>query len=202
MWWNQPRPKQVGMEKPRRICPACRTLDPPTEPAYGCPECGEGATLSQLGGEVPEVCPWCGDGKLELVTEDACAVCGNGIVEEREVYTCPWCEGVFRGKWDHQVCEKRPPDPDRPERPDWTPGGEGKVVHLRLTCRAQEDRPRIWGTRCKMGWRERVTRYLAGEMGAFDECIVRCAPWGEHSASLVEVESVEPYLHQVSMKVA
>jgi len=79
----------MGLDRPRRICLACHALDPPTESAYGCSNCGEAATLSQLGGAVPEVCPWCGDGKLELMTEDACAECGQGMVEEREVYTCP-----------------------------------------------------------------------------------------------------------------
>ena len=93
---------------PRRVCPACRTIDPPTEPAYGCPECGEGDTLSALGGEVPEVCPWCGEGKLELVTEHACAECGHGEVEEREVYTCPYCGEIRLSKYEYHPCPKRP----------------------------------------------------------------------------------------------
>ena len=197
--WHRECPKQLSMEKPQRICPACRTLDPPTEPAYGCPECGEGATLSQLDGEVPEVCPWCGDGKLEKVSDDACAVCCNGEVVEKVLYICPWCGGVFLNKYEHQFCEKRPQQP-RPERPDWTPGGAGKVIHLRLTCRAREDRARIFGRRCSMAWHERVTRYAAGDKHAFDDCIFRCAPWHGRMAALVELESVEPYMHQVSLK--
>jgi len=204
MWYRE-RPKQLSIEKPRRICPACRTLDPPTESAYGCPECGKATTLSEFGGEVPEVCPWCGDGKLEKVTDDACAVCGRAEVEEREVYTCPWCERICLDKLElqnHQpMCPKRPQRPEREERPDWTPGGEGKVIHLRLTCRGREDRPRIWGTRCKMAWHERVARYAAGDKHAFDDCIFRCAPWKGRMAALVEVESVEPYMHQVSLKI-
>jgi hypothetical protein len=79
-WREQPKQLSLVTER-RRVCPVCRTFDPPTEPAYGCPECGEGATLSELGDSVPELCPWCGDGKPEVVTENACAECRQGEVE-------------------------------------------------------------------------------------------------------------------------
>ena len=136
------------LEKPRRICPACRTLDPPTEPAYGCPECGMRATISELDGEVPELCPWCGDGKLKLVTEVACGECGQGEVQEREVYPCLYCGEIRISQYERHSCPRRPSKlPASKRNNEWTLGAWGKVAYLRLKCRAGEERVRVNG-RC------------------------------------------------------
>ena len=141
MYWQE-QPKQLSLDTERRkVCPVCRTFDPPTEPAYGCPECGEGATLSHLGDPVPEVCPWCGDGKLELVTENACAECRQGEVEEREVFPCPYCGHIRLSQYEYHLCPNRPKEQalgtDRGRQ--WTEGGKGKVAYLRLECRAKRE---------------------------------------------------------------
>ena len=102
MYWRT-EPKQLSLERPKRICLVCRTIDPPTEPAYGCPECGDGGTVSWYGGVIPEVCPSCGDGELELVTENACAECGQGEVEEREIYPCPHCGEIRLSKYAYHA---------------------------------------------------------------------------------------------------
>jgi len=193
MWWR-PEHKQLSLEKPRRVCPACRTLDPPTEPAYGCPECGMGDTLSALGGEVPEVCPWCGDGKLELVTENACAECGQGEVEEREVYPCPHCGEMRLSKYEYHPCPARPrPEPAGPAQ-TWTEGDGGKVAYLRLECRAREERVKVNGRLCP-GWGKLVEDFHAGDKDAFRHCVFCAYGWGRNPGR-VEATGTEAYPYQ------
>ena len=200
MWWQE-QPKQLSLlTERRRICPVCRTFDPPTEPAYGCPECGEGATLSELGDPVPELCPWCGDGKLELVTENACAECGQGEVEEREVLPCPYCGHVRLSRYEYHLCPNRPKEQalatDRGRQ--WTEGSKGKVAYLRLECRAREERVKVNGRLCP-GWRYLVERYEAGDKEAFKNCLFCTYGWGQNPGT-VEATDVEPYPHQTVLK--
>ena len=200
MYWQE-QPKQLRLDTEwRKVCPICRTFDPPTEPAYGCPECGEGATLSQLGDPVPELCPWCGDGKLELVTENACAECGQGEVEEREVFPCPYCGHVRLSRYEYHLCPNRPKEQilgiDRGKQ--WTEEGKGKVAYLRLQCRAKEERVKVNGRLCP-GWRYLVERYEAGDEEAFKNCLFCAYGWGQNPGK-VEATGVEPYPHQTVLK--
>ena len=198
MWW-QPQHKQLSLERPRCICPVCRTIDPATEPAYGCPECGEGDTLSNLDGEVPETCPWCGEGKLELVTQNACAECGQGEVEEREVYPCPYCGEIRLSKYEYHPCPARPKAEPVGTGRGWTEGGEGgqggKVAYLRLECRAREERVKVNGRLCP-GWRKLVEDYYAGDRDAFRHCVLCAYGWGRNPGG-VEATGTEPYPYQV-----
>ena len=202
MYWRE-QPKQLSLDSRRcLVCPACRTLDPPTEPAYGCPECGEGETLSYFGGEIPEVCPWCGDGKLELITKSACALCGQGEVEERDVYPYPYCEYIRLSSYEYHPCPNRPTQSEgvKPKEGVWTPGGDGKVAYLRLECRAREERVKVNGRLCP-GWRKLVERYYAGDKDAFKQCALSCAyGWGQNPGK-VEATGIEPYLYQTVFKV-
>jgi hypothetical protein len=184
-----------------RICLSCRALDPPTEPAYGCPECGEGRTLSAYGGEIPDVCPSCGDGKPELVTDSACALCGEGEVEEREILRCIYCGYIRLSKHEYHMCRNRPVPKhlstitaDR----GWTPGSDNKAVYLRLECRAKEDRVRVNGRFC-IGWRKLVERFMAGRRDVFRECVMCAYGWGDNPARIEAVE-VEPYPYQEIFK--
>ena len=200
MYWRD-QPKQLGLNINRqRICPACRAIDPPTEPAYGCPECGEGGTLCELGGSVPEVCPWCGDGKLELITEDACGVCGQTEMVETEVFICPWCGEVVLPRYERHGCPNRPRPQAEPEdiKEKWTEGGDGKVAYLRLECRAKEERVRVMGSLCP-GWRKLVERFEAGDKEAFRPCAFCAYGWGKSPGRLKAIE-VEPYPHQTALK--
>jgi len=200
VWWRE-QPKQLGLlTERRRVCPVCRTFDPPTEPAYGCPECGMGDTLSALGGEIPEVCPWCGDGELELVSDIACGECGQGEVEEREVFPCPYCGHVRLSQHEYHLCPNRPKEqePSITRSKGWTDGGEGKVAYLRLECRAKEERVKVNGRLCP-GWRYLVERYEAGDREAFKGCLFCAYGWGQNPG-IVEATEVEPYLHQTILK--
>lgn len=193
MWW-QPQHEQLSLEKPRCICPACRTIDPPTEPAYGCPECGMGETLSALGGEIPEVCPWCGDGKLELVTDDACAECRQGEVEEREIYPCPYCGDIRLSKYEYHLCPARPrAEPVVPAQA-WTEGNGTKVAYLRLECKAREEQVKVNGRLCP-GWRKIVEDFHAGDRDAFRRCVFCSYSWGRNPGRL-EGTGTEPYPYQ------
>jgi len=200
VWWRE-QPKQLGLlTERRRVCPVCRIFDPTAEPAYGCPECGMGDTLSALGGEIPEVCPWCGDGELELVTDSACGECGQGEVEEREVFPCPYCGHVRLSQYEYHLCPNRPKEqePGVTRGKGWTDGGEGKVAYLRLECRAKEERVRVNGRLCP-GWRYLVERYEAGDREAFKGCLFCAYGWGQNPG-IVEATEVEPYLHQTILK--
>lgn len=201
MYWRE-QPKQLSLDtERRRVCPVCRTLDPPTEPAYGCPECGEGGTLSELGDPVPELCPWCGEGKLEMVAENACAECRQGEVEEREVFPCPYCGHIRLSKYEYHPCPNRPSQSEgmKPYREGvWTPGGNGKVAYLRLECRAKEEQVKVNGRRCP-GWRYLVERYEAGDREAFKGCLFCAYGWGQNPGT-VEATGVEPYPHQTVLK--
>ena len=195
--------RQLSLDSERkRVCLACRTIDPPTEPAYGCPECGEGATLSWYGGEIPDVCPACGDGKLELITDSACALCGEGEVEEREILRCPYCGYIRLSKMEYHLCPNRPYKPSAAmaswER-GWTPGDGGKVVYLRLECRAKQDRVRVNGRRCP-GWRKLVERFQAGDKGVFKDCFFCAYGWGDNPGRIEAMET-EPYPYQEMFKV-
>ena len=200
MYWRE-QPKQISLDGHRRVCLFCRTLDPPTEPAYGCPECGEGETLSYFGGTIPEVCPVCGDGKLELVTENACAECGQGDVEEREVYPCPNCGEIRLSRYEYHLCPNRPRVEEfgLPRGKEWTEGGEDKVAYLRLECRAKENRVKVNGRFCP-GWRKLVERFEAGDKDAFRVCIFCTYGWDRNPGKL-EATGTEPYQHQTSFKV-
>ena len=190
--------KQLSLDSERRMaCLACRSIDPPTEPAYGCPECGEGATLSWYGGTIPDVCPACGDGKLELITDSACALCGEGEVEEREILRCPYCGYIRFSKHEYHSCPNRPfiPSGVRVDREmKWTPGGDGKVVYLRLECRAKEDRVRVNGKYCP-GWRKLVERFHAGNKEVFKDCFFCAYGWGDNPGRIEAVET-DPYPYQ------
>jgi len=198
-WREQPKQLNLVTER-RRVCPACRTFDPPTEPAYGCPECREGATLSQLGDPIPELCPWCGDGNLELMTENACGECGRGEVEVREVFPCPYCGHIRLSQYEYHLCPNRPKEQvlgiDRGK--GWTGGGKGKVAYLRLECRAEEERVKVNGRLCR-GWRNLVERYEAGDKEAFKDCLFCAYGWGRNPGT-VEATGVEPYPHQTALK--
>ena len=202
MYWPE-QPKQLSLDSRRRlVCLACRTLDPPTEPAYGCPECGMGETLSHFSGEVPEVCPWCGDGKLEVITESACGECGQGEVEEREVYPCPYCGHIRLSQYEYHPCPNRPSQSEgiKPYREGvWTPGGDGKVAYLRLECRASQERVKVNGRLCP-GWRKLVERFYAGDKDAFRDCIFCAYGWGQNPGKLAAT-GTEPYPHQTVFKV-
>lgn len=196
--WER-RAKQLHLDtKKRRICESCRTIDPPTEAAWGCPECGYGATVSELGGEVPKVCPQCSDGEMELITESACAECCQGEVEEREVYPCPYCSHLKISQYEYHSCPNRPREGQQVtiSKPDWTPG-EGKVAYLRIECRAKEERVRVNGRRCQ-GWRSAVERFEAGDKDAFRDCLTCFIAWGRNPAR-VEATEVDFYPHQASM---
>ncbi len=201
MYWRE-EPKQTSLDSERRrVCPVCRTLDPPTEPAYGCPECGYGATLSQLGGEIPEVCPSCDEGKLELITEHACAECGEGEVEEREVYPCPHCGHIRLSKYDYHPCPNRPRQSEGIKsyrEGDWTPGGKGKVAYLRLECRAKEERVKVGGRFCP-GWRKVVERFHGGDNNAFMNCI-SCAMFSRINPGKVEATGTDPWVYQTAIR--
>jgi len=185
----------------RRICLSCRTLDPPTEPAYGCPQCGEGQTLSAYGGEIPDVCPACGDGELELVTNSACALCREGEVEEHEILRCSYCGYIRLSKHEYHSCRNRPISNrvsitagDK----GWTPGNDSKAVYLRLECRAKEDRVRVNGRFC-IGWRKLVERFMAGKKDAFRDCVMCTYGWGDNPGRIEAMET-EPYPYQEIFK--
>ena len=201
-WWEQP--KQLSLDSQRhRVCLACRTLDPPTEPAYGCPECRDGGTLDYYDGEIPKVCPSYGEGKLELITESACGECGQGEIEDRDVYPCPYCGHIRLSTYDYHSCPNRPRDVvvvATERRDTWTPqSGEGKVAYLRLECRAKEERVKVNGRFCP-GWRRLVERYYAGDKDAFRDCIFCAYGWGRNPG-VVEATGTEPYAHQTVLKV-
>jgi len=199
VYWRE-EPKQLSLDSQRhRVCLVCRTLEPLTEPAYGCPECGDGGTLSWYGGEIPEACPSCGEGKLELITENACGECGQGEVEEREVFPCPYCGEIRLYPYEYHPCPNRPTQSEgmRPYREGvWTPGGEGKVAYLRLECRAKEERVKVNNRFCP-GWRKLVERYYAGDKDAFRDCVF-CAFYPSVNPGKVEATGTEPYLHQTA----
>lgn len=192
---------QIGLESRFcRACSVCGAINPNTEPAYGCPECGDGGTLSWYGGEIPDVCPSCGDGKLELMTENACANCGEGEVEELEIITCPWC-GEERPKGAYHPC-RQAPRPSYESRVDgrkkWTPARKGKMAYVRLECRAKEDKVNYAFGYCE-GWQKKVERYFqAGETTQFAECL-ECAV-RYRGPGHVLVEKVEDYAHQTRLK--
>lgn len=200
MYWKE-QPKQLALER-KRVCGYCHRLDPPTEPAYGCPECGEGAIQSQLpeGSEPEGKCPWCGEGVLEKVTEDACSLCGQGEVGETEVQTCDYCGGASpRGVFHY--CPKRPREeaPARPSKPAWTEGEGGKRALFQLECRAQEERVNTgWMRRPCPGWQRAVERYHDGDKGAFRECLECALQWPSSPGQLTTLQ-VEPYTHQLRM---
>jgi DNA-directed RNA polymerase subunit RPC12/RpoP len=202
VYWRE-ESKQPSLDSEcRRLCLACRTLDPPTEPAYGCPECGEGATLSRYGGEIPDVCPACGDGKLELITESACALCGEGEVEEREIIRCPYCGYIRLSKHEYHSCPSRPVQARATtlqKDMGWTPGGDGKGVYLRLECRAREDRVKVNGRFCP-GWRRLVERFHGGNKDAFKDCVLCAYGWGNNPGRIEAMET-EPYPYQEMFKV-
>jgi hypothetical protein len=194
--------RQLSLDSERKlVCLACRAIDPPIEPAYGCPECGEGATLSWYGGEIPELCPSCGDGKLELITDSACALCGEGEVEVREILCCPYCGYIRLSQMEYHSCPNRPYTPSvsgASRERGWTPGGEGKAVYLRLECRAKEDRVRVNGRRCP-GWRKLVERFQAGDKGVFKDCFFCAYGWGDNPGRIEAIET-EPYPYQETLK--
>ena len=199
-WQSSPGQLSLDCER-RRVCLACRAVDPPTEPAYGCPECGEGGTLSQYGGSIPGVCPACGDGRLEHITDSACALCGQGEVEERDIYRCPYCGYVRLSRHEYHSCPNRPfiPSGARAGRETgWTPGGNGKAVYLRLECRAREDRVRVNGRICP-GWRRLVERFHAGDRDAFRHCVLCAYGWGDNPGRIEAVET-EPYPYQETLR--
>jgi hypothetical protein len=198
--WEQSKQLSLDCER-KHVCLACRTLDPPTEPAYGCPECGEGATLSWYGGEIPEVCPACGDGKLELITDSACALCGEGEVEEREIIRCPDCGYIRLSKFEYHSCPNRTIQvrSTMVSRDNgWTPGADGKVVYLRLECRAREDRVRVNGRICP-GWRKLVERFKVGNKDAFKDCVFCAYGWGDNPGRIEAIDT-EPYPYQEVLK--
>jgi hypothetical protein len=194
--------RQLSLDSERKlVCLACRAIDPPIEPAYGCPECGEGATLSWYGGEIPELCPSCGDGKLELITDSACALCGEGEVEVREILRCPYCGYIRLSQMEYHSCPNRPYTPSvsgASRERGWTPGGEGKAVYLRLECRAKEDRVRVNGKYCT-GWRKLVERFKAGDREAFKGCFFCAYGWGDNPGR-IEATETEPYPYQETLK--
>ena len=194
--------RQLSLDSERKlVCLACRAIDPPIEPAYGCPECGEGATLSWYGGEIPDVCPACGDGKLEFITESACALCGSGEVEVREILRCPYCGYIRLSRMEYHSCPNRPYTPSvsgASRERGWTPGGEGKVVYLRLECKAKEDRVRVNGRYCP-GWRKLVERFQAGDKGVFKDCFFCAYGWGDNPGC-IEATETEPYPYQETLK--
>lgn len=199
MW--QGSPKQLDMERPRRVCPACKAFDPPIQPAYGCPECGEGGVAAD-GWEPGKPCPSCGADAVGLATEEACAFCGQAEVEELKVKTCDWCGAVLVWQsyhWEYHNCPKAPRSQYQAvSRKDWTQGGQEKVAFLRLTCRAQEQRVKINGRFCQ-GWQRAVEEWHAGNKDAFKECFVCAVTWGRNPGA-VEATGVEPYTHQTRIQ--
>lgn len=197
-------PKQLSLDGTiARICLVCHAVNPPVEPAYGCPECGMGDTLSQFeDSKVPEVCPWCEDGKLELVVENACALCHEGTVEETEVVRCYWC-GDLIPKSQYHKCPKKPSNSDKPDATDqsykWTPGERGKVASIRLECTAKEERVRVMNGKYCEGWTMKVERFKeARETRQFEECLM-CALREEFPGIAIAVD-VEDYEFQLRMK--
>ncbi len=183
----------------RWVCLACRAIDPPTEPAYSCPECGQGATLSELGAELPKVCPWCGDGELEEVCVVACAVCKEGEVVEEDVNICDECGDVYFLDETHNCGEKPTKSEAPPEKVRWSLGADSKVASLRLECFAKQERVTGIvgiGGGCP-GWQKAVQRYEAGDGNAFTACVKCALQVGE--PGMLTAAKVEPFLHQKAL---
>ncbi len=134
------------------------------------------------------------------MTENACGACGQGEVEEREVFPCPYCGHIRLSRYEYHLCPNRPKEQvlEIPRGRGWTEGGKSKVAYLRLECRAKEERVKVNGRLCP-GWRTLVERYQAGDKEAFKNCLFCAYGWGQNPGT-VEATGVDPYPHQTVLK--